>query len=152
MLTTGRRPKRARRRDQLLIDKESDMKALASRILLLAPVWLVLMTVAALGQTPTASSQLRSSFLDFILPPQFFGRLFPDLPPYDAPDDATLALLTAAVGPTGGPGPLFDEGTAADNNPDLVPAIFTYFGQFLDHDMTLDTSPVSTGPWTPPSS
>jgi hypothetical protein len=125
------------------------MKALASRILLLAPVWLVLMTVAALGQTPTASSPLRSSFLDFVLPPQFFGRLFPDLPPYDAPDDATLALLTAAVGPTGGPGPLFDEGTAADNNPDLVPAIFTYFGQFLDHDMTLDTSPLPTEPVDP---
>jgi hypothetical protein len=123
------------------------MKALVSRILLLAPVWLVLMTVAALGQTSLAPKKL-GSFFDFVLPPQFFGRLFPDLPPYDAPDDATLALLTAAVGPTG-PGPLFDEGTAADNNPDLVPAAFTYFGQFLDHDMTLDTTPLPTGPVDP---
>ena len=41
------------------------MKALASRILLLAPVWLVLMTVAALGQTPTASTKL-GSFLEIV--------------------------------------------------------------------------------------
>jgi Animal haem peroxidase len=73
---------------------------------------------------------------------QMFGRLFPDLPPYDAPDDAALDALTAAVTTTGAPGPLFDDGAAVGNNPDGVRAFFTYFGQFLDHDMTLDSLPL----------
>jgi hypothetical protein len=67
---------------------------------------------------------------------QTFGRLFPELPPYDAPDDATLKALTAAGGP------LFDDGAATGNNPDGVRAFFTYLGQFLDHDMTLDSLPL----------
>ena len=72
---------------------------------------------------------------------QTFGRLFPELPPYHAPDDTALDALTVA-GTTTSPGPLFDDGTAPGNNPDGVPAFFTYFGQFLDHDMTLDTLPL----------
>ena len=77
-----------------------------------------------------------------------FGRLFPELPGYAAPDDAALAALTAAVadpGPPPVPGPMFDENLDADDNPDRVPAFFTYFGQFLDHDMTLDTLSLPTG-------
>lgn len=73
-------------------------------------------------------------------PQQTFGRLFPDLPPYNAPDDATLDLLTAETA-SDAPGPMLDSGNASDNNPDDVPAFFTYFGQFLDHDMTLDSLP-----------
>ena len=72
---------------------------------------------------------------------QTFGRLFPELPPYHAPDDTALDALTVA-GTTTSPGPLFDDGTPAGNNPDEVPAFFTYFGQFLDHDMTLDSLPL----------
>src|SRR5262245_23326214 len=74
--------------------------------------------------------------------PQMFGRLFPELPPYNAPDDATLDVLTAAVTSTGALGPLFDDGAATGNNPDQVRAFFTYLGQFLDHDMTLDSLPL----------
>lgn len=66
---------------------------------------------------------------------QIFGRLFPELPPYDAPTDTALDGLTVAGGP------LADDGAAAGNNPD-VPAFFTYLGQFLDHDMTLDSLPL----------
>jgi Animal haem peroxidase len=73
-----------------------------------------------------------------------FGRMFPKLPAYDAPSDEALTALTAAVDATGAPGPLFDENLAADNNPANVPAFLTYFGQFLDHDMTLDTLPLPT--------
>jgi hypothetical protein len=76
---------------------------------------------------------------------QTFGRLFPELPSYNAPDDATLDALTAAVTTTGtteSPGPLFDNGTADGNNPAGVRAFFTYLGQFLDHDMTLDSLPL----------
>lgn len=73
-----------------------------------------------------------------------FGRLFPDLPAYVAPTDAALDVLTAGADSNGAPGPLFDENLAEDNNPLNVPAFFTYFGQFLDHDMTLDTLPLPT--------
>jgi Animal haem peroxidase len=73
---------------------------------------------------------------------QTFGRLFPELPPYDAPDDATLDALTAAKTSSGENGPLFDDGASTGNNPDGVRAFFTYFGQFLDHDMTLDSLPL----------
>jgi Animal haem peroxidase len=70
-----------------------------------------------------------------------FGLLFPELPPYNAPDDETLARLTAA-GTSAEPGPMFDQNLDEDDNPDHVPAFFTYFGQFLDHDMTLDSLPL----------
>jgi hypothetical protein len=77
-----------------------------------------------------------------------FGRMFPKLPPYIAPDDTALTALTAA-GTTALPGPLFDTNVSApinpnDDNPNNVPSFFTYFGQFLDHDMTLDTLPLPT--------
>jgi hypothetical protein len=72
---------------------------------------------------------------------RLFGLLFPELPPYDAPDAATLVRLTAA-GTTDVPGPLFDQNLDQDDNPDGVPSFFTYFGQFLDHDMTLDSLPL----------
>jgi hypothetical protein len=48
------------------------------------------------------------------------------------------ALATAVTSP----GPLFDNGDAVNNNPAGVPAFFTYLGQFLDHDMTLDSLPL----------
>jgi Animal haem peroxidase len=73
---------------------------------------------------------------------QTFGRLFPELPPYDAPDDATLDALTAEKTNLGANGPLFDDGAVTGNNPDGVRAFFTYLGQFLDHDMTLDSLPL----------
>jgi hypothetical protein len=89
-----------------------------------------------------------------------FGRMFPDLPQYDAPSDVALTALTV------GSGPLFDPNINpptipnGDNSvyhdgpclgglsapcPDKdrdVPSFFTYFGQFVDHDMTLDRLPL----------
>jgi hypothetical protein len=78
-----------------------------------------------------------------------FGRLFPKLPAYTAPTDGALDVLTAAVDSNGGSGPMFDDNLGADDNPAGVPAFFTYFGQFLDHDMTLDTQPLPTSPVDP---
>jgi Animal haem peroxidase len=54
-----------------------------------------------------------------------FGRMFPNLPPYE-PDDGLLERLAARM---------FD-GLGGDH-PDL-PAGYTYFGQFVDHDLTFD--------------
>jgi hypothetical protein len=62
-----------------------------------------------------------------------FGRMF-RLPPF-IPSEARIAEIAAtmAEGPTGGD-PTFD-------NPD-IPSGYTYFGQFVDHDLTFD--PVSS--------
>jgi Animal haem peroxidase len=97
----------------------------------------------SLASAVEAKSDKSDSKLNFM-----FGQLFPTLSPYVAPNDAALDALTAA-GPTTAPGPLFDTNISApidpnDDNPNNVPSFFTYFGQFLDHDMTLDTLPLPT--------
>jgi hypothetical protein len=60
-----------------------------------------------------------------------FGRMFRNLPPF-SPDDADLLALAGLMIET--------EAQADDpnlDNPD-IPAGFTYFGQFIDHDITFD--------------
>jgi hypothetical protein len=106
------------------------MKTMFPRVLLVALHAAVLAGAAIADQQP------------------MFGRLFPELPEYDAPDDMALTELTIA-GPAASPGPLFDTNVSPptvpnDDNPDEVPSFFTYFGQFVDHDLTLDTLPLPT--------
>ncbi|MFL6293195.1 MAG: peroxidase family protein [Thermoanaerobaculia bacterium] len=60
-----------------------------------------------------------------------FGRMFRNLPPF-APRDPDLSALAAFMFETEAQA---DE--AALDNPD-IPAGFTYFGQFVDHDITFD--------------
>lgn len=55
-----------------------------------------------------------------------FGRMFPNLPPLRATDEAMAALGEAMRGDS-------------PENED-IPAGFTYLGQFIDHDITLDTT------------
>jgi len=62
-----------------------------------------------------------------------FGRLFPDLPPL-APNDDDLANLAKTMEEPGEP----DEDDPINNK--TIPAGFTYFGQFIDHDLTFDPS------------
>jgi len=111
--------------------------------LLLALLLTAITLALSLASTVEAKSDKSDSKLNFM-----FGQLFPTLSPYVAPNDAALDALTAA-GPTTAPGPLFDTNISApidpnDDNPNNVPSFFTYFGQFLDHDMTLDTLPLPT--------
>src|SRR5690606_3871892 len=61
--------------------------------------------------------------------PGMFGRMFPMLPPLEVADQKLQALAEAMLDS--------DPGGAAGNNPD-IPAGFTYLGQFVDHDITLD--------------
>src|SRR5882724_6186881 len=101
--------------------------------LLSAPTMLaVLVTTLSLALAPaTAGAQVQP----------MFGLMFPALPAYqlagtNSDQLQTLMTLTAGVPP----GPLFDPNITAptapnDDNPDNVPSFFTYFGQFLDHDM-----------------
>lgn len=65
--------------------------------------------------------------------PGMFGRMFPRLNPLAA-DDAPLKELAAAMVDAA-------PGDPAGNN-DKVPAGFTYFGQFVDHDITLDLTSI----------
>ena len=60
-----------------------------------------------------------------------FGRIFPDLPPLFT-DPRTLERLGAKGGPMDG-GPM---GTTSAT----VPVGFVFFGQFVDHDITLDVT------------
>ena len=79
--------------------------------------------------------------------PSRFGRLFPNLPAFTDPTNQQLADLAQTQ---------LDPNADADNNCADPFAIvgctfagFTYFGQFIDHDLTLDTSPTPTGPVDP---
>jgi Animal haem peroxidase len=71
-----------------------------------------------------------------------FGRLFKNLPPAtygdsDAANNTNLAGLAEAM--KGGLDPAKD---GNDDEESCMPALYTYLGQFIDHDLTFD--PVST--------
>ena len=67
-----------------------------------------------------------------------FGRLFGALPPFAA-DTQLIRDALAELGAKGGPMDAQDSGgdPPSADNPTMT-AGFTYFGQFLDHDMTFD--------------
>ena len=68
-----------------------------------------------------------------------FGRLFPTLPPLFHRDktDAQLREALVTLGAPGGP--MDPTGQNDPDNPG-VPVGFGFFGQFVDHDITLDTT------------
>ena len=68
-----------------------------------------------------------------------FGRLFPTLPAFVDPTTQQIADLAQT---------LLEPNADTGNNVD-VPSVFTYFGQFIDHDLTLDTSPPPAAPVAP---
>ncbi|AKJ29692.1 peroxidase family protein [Caldimonas brevitalea] len=70
--------------------------------------------------------------------PGTFGHLF-NLPPFSPPSAALVDLGSPA-------GPMFDLNAPENNNPNREPAGFTYLGQFIDHDMTLDRRPLQDAP------
>ena len=93
--------------------------------------------VYALGLTlllVAASSPASAANDDFV-------RMFPRLPAFEPPDIA-LANHGAFVLSTGAAGPMVDPNLDADNSPRNTPAGFTYFGQFVDHDVTRDENPL----------
>ena len=88
------------------------------------------------GSTPREMSPESISSTDPLAghgDPGKFGRMFPGLPPLQVSSAQLIALATAM----------------RDNDPDgpggdnpQVPAGFTYLGQFIDHDITLDVTPL----------
>jgi Animal haem peroxidase len=65
--------------------------------------------------------------------PGKFGRMFPALDPLFVQDDALAELAAAMKDP--------DPASASGNNTN-IPAGYTYLGQFIDHDITLDLTPL----------
>ena len=64
-----------------------------------------------------------------------FGFMFPSLPAYSAPLTLTDALAASMRDPDTG-GRNSSKGGSGDN--DSIPSGFTFFGQFTDHDLTMD--------------
>jgi hypothetical protein len=103
--------------------------------------------VAVGGLAPPA---VRSAYAQ--TSPQVFGRMFPNLPPFAAADDRVRdalrdigrpgGLLDAQDDLTAGPVRLITDPALSANNPNNTThtAGTTFMGQFLDHDMTFDTS------------
>jgi hypothetical protein len=69
--------------------------------------------------------------------PGKFGLMFPHLEPLKIDDDALFELAQAMKDSVDGNGDL----DPAGDNPN-IPAGYTYLGQFIDHDITLDTTPL----------
>jgi hypothetical protein len=63
-----------------------------------------------------------------------FSRMFNNLPPYQPPDAALVTLANA----------MRDPNAPENDNPDHKTSGFTYLGQFLDHDITLDKTPLGS--------
>ena len=62
-----------------------------------------------------------------------FGRMFPNLPAFTPPEDSLKELAEV----------MLDEDPDNPQGDNInVPAGYTYLGQFIDHDITLDTTPL----------
>jgi hypothetical protein len=84
----------------------------------------------------TAGRHPTRAFLDALSgheDPGMFGRMFPTLKPL-AVDDPALTELANAMKDA-------NPGSDTGNNP-AIPAGFTYLGQFVDHDITLDLTSI----------
>jgi Animal haem peroxidase len=113
---------------------------------------------------PVQAAPARSTFVS--TGSQTFGRLFPNLAPFAKPSPGLQKALLA-IGAQGGPldakddlsqGPiaLITNPALSANNPDnpTHTAGTTFMGQFIDHDITFDTSSklgVTTDPFTSPN-
>ena len=84
----------------------------------------------------TAGRHPTRQFLDSLSghdDPGMFGRMFPKLPPLAVPEAALQALADAMKDA--------NPDDPAGDNPN-IPAGFTYLGQFVDHDITLDLTSI----------
>ena len=96
--------------------------------------------------------------------PLFFGRIFPQLPPFAQPSDALTAALRDIGKPGGyldakddlaaGPVLLITDPSKSVNNPDnpTHTAGTTFMGQFMDHDVTFDATSKLGTPTEPTTS
>src|SRR6266567_8268059 len=108
---------------------------------------------------PVTAAPARSRFVS--TDQQHFGRIFPDLPAF-APASKGVSNSLLALGAQGGlldaqddlsagPIALITDPALSANNPDnpTHTAGTTFFGQFIDHDITFDTSSTLGTPTDP---
>jgi hypothetical protein len=120
--------------------------------------------VAGAFARPVRAAPARSAYAE--TGSQTFGRLFPDLPPFAKATPglntamralgAKAGLLDAKDDLSQGPIALITNPALSVNNPDnpTHTAGTTFIGQFIDHDITFDTSSklgVTTDPFTSPN-
>lgn len=94
-------------------------------------------TDAITGEAPTKDTKILAVKRGQ-LGTYYFGRLF-NLPGF-APDSAALNDLGSPAGQ------MFDPNLPENDNPTGEPSGFTYFAQFVDHDMTLNRQPLVDAP------
>lgn len=70
-----------------------------------------------------------------------FGRMFRRLEPMPPIDEAALAALAETMREPGQPTGW--DGAVQDFDNESIPAGYTYFGQFIDHDLTFDPASLS---------
>ena len=94
----------------------------------------VRMTAAAVDARPSPAALERLQVPSGAIndQPGKFGKMFPRLAPLSVADEALFALAKK----------MKDTNTDGGNNPN-VPAGYTYLGQFIDHDITLDLTPIN---------
>lgn len=68
-----------------------------------------------------------------------FGFMFKKLEPFTSPQPQDLADLAQTM---------LDPNADSENNANML-SVYTYFGQFIDHDLTLDTLPQPSAPVDP---
>jgi len=86
------------------------------------------------GQTPRPMTRASIEALSGHGDPGKFGRMFSFQSPLDVPDHALQDLAMAMIDA--------NPGSPLGDNPH-IPAGFTYLGQFIDHDITLDRTPLA---------
>jgi hypothetical protein len=131
--------------------RQARARAQLTRRLFLTGVGATAAAAAGIGAVGLADAQTTPT------PANRFGRMFPSLPPY-VPADERCRQAMISIGAVGGimdadddlaagPIQLILDPALSANNPDnpTHTAGTTFFGQFLDHDMTFDqTSPLGT--------
>jgi heme peroxidase len=91
---------------------------------------------AAMSASGAGEDGERLGIVNDLLGPRAFGKLFGNLAPFRPPDDGLIALGTS--GSTTGGAPTNMEEVLPSSANTVIPAGFTYLGQFVDHDLTLD--------------
>ncbi|MDB6152304.1 MAG: myeloperoxidase, thyroid peroxidase, cyclooxygenase catalytic domain [Chthoniobacteraceae bacterium] len=86
------------------------------------------------GRTSVLIAAISVASLTHADPPSTgdFGRLFPSLPAFQPADDVLVRLAAS----------MRDPNLPVNDNPKRTGSGFTYLGQFLDHDITLDATPL----------
>lgn len=96
----------------------------------------IVLSLGAAGLLAAPSSPVAAATCSS--PDSDYGELFPSLPSASWSTADLRALSEAMIAPADDPTP---RGVADPEENRIIPAAYTYFGQFVDHDLTLDDRP-----------